>query len=187
MKTAWNVLLGKPEEKDYLEDADTDGDNIKKDPIQIWCEHVDWIHLAHDRIQRWVLVNSVMNILYHKRWNFLTSWATISFSRRTLLHGVTCFNSCNPLLDSVIWLTDKFMFFHTIYILNLKTMWKQHDKFRSSALKYGDQLYYITFHYIPWIHSQSKWLKDVEQVIQIQKHIYSTSEAFQKYVHTHIN
>lgn len=37
MKTAWNVLLGKPEEKDHLEDPDTDGDNTKKYPIQTGC------------------------------------------------------------------------------------------------------------------------------------------------------
>jgi hypothetical protein len=33
MKTACNVLLGKPEEKNHLEDPGTDGDNNKKDPI----------------------------------------------------------------------------------------------------------------------------------------------------------
>lgn len=35
MKTAWNVLLGRPE--DHLEDPDRDGDNTKKHPIQTGC------------------------------------------------------------------------------------------------------------------------------------------------------
>jgi hypothetical protein len=35
-------------------------------------------------------VNTVMNLwITQKVGNFLTSWVTISFSRRTLLHGVT--------------------------------------------------------------------------------------------------
>jgi hypothetical protein len=50
---------------------------------------VDWIHLAHDRDRWLVIVNKVMNLRVPKKaGNFLTSWATISFSRRTTLCGV---------------------------------------------------------------------------------------------------
>jgi len=51
----------------------------------MWCEDVDWIHLAQDRVQWLVLVNTVMKL---QAWNFMNSSASISFSRRTLLHGV---------------------------------------------------------------------------------------------------
>jgi hypothetical protein len=42
---------------------------------EIWWEDVDWMHLAQDRGQ-WAE-------------NFLTSWVTVSFWRRTLLLGVS--------------------------------------------------------------------------------------------------
>jgi len=50
---------------------------------------MDWIDLAQDR-ERWQAVtNAAMNLrvpLYAG--NFLTSWGTVSFSRRDLLCGV---------------------------------------------------------------------------------------------------
>jgi len=47
------------------------------------------IHLAQDRVQWQVPVNIVMNIQVTKKaGNFLISQATISFSRRSLLHAV---------------------------------------------------------------------------------------------------
>jgi hypothetical protein len=51
---------------------------------------VDRIHLAQDRDQWRVVVKTVMNLrIPYKAGNFLTSWVTISFTRRTLLHGVS--------------------------------------------------------------------------------------------------
>jgi hypothetical protein len=35
--------------------------NTKMDLKEIWCEDLYWIHLAQDRIQWWVLVNTIMN------------------------------------------------------------------------------------------------------------------------------
>jgi len=52
-------------------------------------EDVYWIELAQDR-DRWrVLAKAVMKVRFS--WNagiFLTSWETVNFSRRTLLHGI---------------------------------------------------------------------------------------------------
>jgi hypothetical protein len=61
---------------------------------------VDWINLAQD-MGRWrAVVNTVMNLwVPEKAGNFLTSRATISFSRRTLLHG---FNSVGLLVIKIL-------------------------------------------------------------------------------------
>jgi len=49
---------------------------------------VDWVHLALNMNQYLALVNTVMNLEFlMKADNFLTSYVTISFSKRTLLHG----------------------------------------------------------------------------------------------------
>jgi hypothetical protein len=51
---------------------------------------VDWMHLAQDRYQWWAPVKTEMNLrVAWKVSNFLTNWVTISFSRRTQLHGVS--------------------------------------------------------------------------------------------------
>jgi hypothetical protein len=40
----------------------TDEDNIKMYLREIWCEDMDWIHLAQDR-DRWLaVVNTVLNL-----------------------------------------------------------------------------------------------------------------------------
>ena len=63
--------------------------NIKMDLQEVGCGHVDWIGLAQDR-DRWrTLVSAVMNFrLPWNAGNFLTSCKPVSFSRRTLHHGV---------------------------------------------------------------------------------------------------
>jgi hypothetical protein len=49
---------------------------------------VDWMHLSQDRYTWLALVNTVMSLwVPQKVRNFLMSWVTISFSRRTLLNG----------------------------------------------------------------------------------------------------
>jgi hypothetical protein len=70
---------------------------------EIQCEGVDWIQLARDK-DRWrALVNTMMNLrLPYKAGNFLSSWATIRLSRRTLLHGVgslSLYTYVNPVLS----------------------------------------------------------------------------------------
>jgi hypothetical protein len=57
---------------------------------EMWWESVDWMQLAQNRDQWWAIVKTVMNSQVPlKARNFLTSWVTISCSRRTLLHGVS--------------------------------------------------------------------------------------------------
>jgi hypothetical protein len=87
----YRVLVGKPEGKRPLERPRRRWeDNIKMDLQEVGCVSTDWIELAHDR-DRWrALVNAVMNLrVPQNAWNFLTSCQQVSFSRMSLLHGVS--------------------------------------------------------------------------------------------------
>ena len=65
-------------------------DTIRMDLQEVGCGYMDWVGLAQYR-DRWrTLVNPVMNL--RVPWNavnFLTSCKPVSFSRRTLHHGVS--------------------------------------------------------------------------------------------------
>ena len=65
-------------------------DNIRMDLQEVGCGYMDWIGLAQYR-DRWrTLVSAVMNLRVPcHAGNFLTSCKPVSFSRRTLHHGVS--------------------------------------------------------------------------------------------------
>ena len=65
-------------------------DNIRMDLQEVGCVYRDWIGLAQDR-DRWrTLVSAVMNLrVLCNAGNFLTSCKPLSFSRRSLHHGVS--------------------------------------------------------------------------------------------------
>ena len=87
----YRVLVGKPEGKRPLgRPRRRWKDNIKMDLLEVGCEGTDWIELVQDR-DRWrELVNAVMNLRFPSNvGDFLTSCYPVSFSRRTVLHGVS--------------------------------------------------------------------------------------------------
>jgi len=87
----YRVLVGKPGGRRPLgRPRRRCVDNIRMDLQEVVCGYVDWIGLAQDR-DRWrTLVSAVMNL--RVPWNVgnsLTSCKPVSFSRRTLHHGVS--------------------------------------------------------------------------------------------------
>ena len=88
---AYRVFVGKPEGRRSMGRPRLRWvDNLRMDLQEVGCVYMDWIGLAQDR-DRWrTLVSAVMN--RRVTWNagnFLTSCKPVSFSRRTLHHGVS--------------------------------------------------------------------------------------------------
>jgi hypothetical protein len=88
----YRVLVGKPEGKRPAgRPRRRWEDNIKMDLQEVGYWGMDWIELAQERDRRRALVNAVMNLrVPQNAVNFLTSCKTVSFSRRTLFHGIKC-------------------------------------------------------------------------------------------------
>jgi len=61
-ENSYNISIGIPYKKRPLGRPRHSWDNIKMYLKQIWCEDVDWIHLAQNRDEWWVLVNMVIKL-----------------------------------------------------------------------------------------------------------------------------
>jgi len=87
----YRVMVGKPEGKRPLgRPRRRWEDNIKMDLQEVEGGCVDWMELTQDR-DRWLeLVSTVMSLRIPKmRGISLLAAEPVSFSRRTLLHGVS--------------------------------------------------------------------------------------------------
>jgi hypothetical protein len=84
----YRVLVGKPEGKRLLGRPRHRWEDTVRMDVGCGCEN--WIEMAQNR-DRWrALVSAVMNLrVPQNAGNFLTSCKPVSFSRRTLLHGVS--------------------------------------------------------------------------------------------------
>ena len=88
-KGVYRVLVGKPEGRRPLGRRRPRWvDKIRMDLQEVGCGYMDWIGLAQDR-DRWrTLVSAVMGLRVSWNAGNLTSCKPVSFSRRTLHHGV---------------------------------------------------------------------------------------------------
>jgi hypothetical protein len=63
MRNVYNTWVGKREGKRSLgRSRHRWEDHIRVNVREVWWERVDWILLAQDRDQRWVLVSTIMNL-----------------------------------------------------------------------------------------------------------------------------
>jgi hypothetical protein len=99
-KGAYKFLVGKPEGKRLLvRTMRRWEDNNKMDLQKMGSGGMDWIDLAQDRDRWWALVNEIMKASGSIKWgggDFFTNREPVSFSRRTILRGVSKRKVGNP-------------------------------------------------------------------------------------------
>jgi hypothetical protein len=104
----YSVLVGKSEGKRPLgRPRRRWEDNIKMVLQKVGFGGMDRIEMAQDKGRWRALVNVVMNLRFPENaGNFLTSCKPVSFSRRTLLHGVSKYAAKTVLYKTVENLTS---------------------------------------------------------------------------------
>jgi len=89
MRVAYRVLVRKFEGKRALGNPDIDGRIKQKRIYKKWVGGMERIDLAQATDRWWDILKVVMDIHVPKNsGNFLTSWGSVSFSKKTVVHGV---------------------------------------------------------------------------------------------------
>ena len=82
--------MGKPEGKRTLGRPRRRREDKIKLELRKGYGGVEWIDLVRDSDRWWAFANAAMNLrVPYNAGNLLTSWKPVSFSRRTLVHGVS--------------------------------------------------------------------------------------------------
>jgi hypothetical protein len=86
----YRVLVWRPERKSTIGRPSRRWEDNFKINLQEVGWGMDWIDMVQNRVRWWALVNAVMNLRVPlNAGNFLPSRRPVSFSRRTVLHGVS--------------------------------------------------------------------------------------------------